>query len=114
MGGNLPGIAPAISYHCATVPVREIPGLLDGGCSPLERALVGEVGILDVNVEKRRHLIAFRRATDHDHRIPDPELGRPVSVELPVAPNTCFTNVTSASGSCTTMRGMRMGQPSGL
>ena len=83
-------------------------------CAGFNCTLVGLIGVINVQIQKRRHQFANFNATYHNNRIANPQLTWPVSNRSPVALNVSFKNVTSRATSRTISRGVTLCQPSGI
>src|SRR5262245_64415806 len=79
---DLPQIAPCIPYRSAPVPVRQVERVFNRCGARVERASIGRVDVVDVDIKKRRHRFAEARFADHDHRVADANLRRAIALDV--------------------------------
>ena len=81
VGSDLPNVVPGIPNHGAPVAIRHVLRLLEQLGATIQRALKNAVRILHVDQEERWHRSAVDRRADHDDRVADPNLRRPLRME---------------------------------
>ncbi len=72
---DLPGIAPAVLHHTATISIRRIQRLFERSRTDLQRPPVGCIRVLDVHIEKGPRRFSSPGIADHDDRVADPHNG---------------------------------------
>src|SRR5262245_22311436 len=73
---NLPDIAKRIANHRASISIRQVARLLERRRSRGDSTSVTRIGVIDVDIEKSRHLATRPSAAHHDERIADANLVR--------------------------------------
>src|SRR5262245_3748479 len=76
--GDLPGVAPLVLDHAAAVAIGHVRRRLERARAGGERAPIGGVGIVDVDVEKGGHRRTRSGFANHHYRDADPELRWPL------------------------------------
>src|SRR5215510_13260666 len=79
---DLPQIAPCIPHHSAPVPIGQVEWFFNRCCTCVERASIGRVDVVDVDIQKRRHRFAGTRIADHDHRVADSNLRGAIALDV--------------------------------
>src|SRR5262245_15122939 len=72
----LPGVAPRVLDHAATISVGRVERLLERACTGLDGPSIRRVGVAHVDVEERGRRRTSARFADHDDRITDGDDGR--------------------------------------
>ena len=83
MSRDLPEVAPGVLDHGAAVAVGHVGGRLEGEGAGGNGALVGGVGVFDVDVEKGRNGISGSAAiAEEEDGVADADFGRAVGVDV--------------------------------
>jgi hypothetical protein len=94
---NLPDVAPGVLHRGPPVAIWHIDGFLDCKSVCLERALVGLVGVLHIDIEEGRPRFAHTASVaDHDQRIPDPHFSGGTSAHFAPGAEDQFEDANEA------------------